>query len=73
MFSKDSGWSISPFNEMFKIEMENEFKKNRADILSILEGKKDEPSEHIRTGIYNLNIHINWENTYEKFCKLPNI
>ena len=73
MFSKDSGWSISPFNEMFKTEMENEFKKNRSDILSILEGKKDEPSEHVRTGIYNLNIAIDWKETYKKFCKLPNI
>jgi hypothetical protein len=51
--------------------MENEFKKNRTDILSILEGKKDEPIEHVRTGIYNLNIPINWKKTYETFCKLP--
>lgn len=71
IFSKDSGWSINPFNELFETEMDTEFKKNRADILTILEGKKDEPNENVRTGIYNLNIPINWKNTYETFCKLP--
>jgi ubiquitin-protein ligase len=70
IFSKDSGWCISPFNELFKTEMENEFKKNKADILSILEEKKGEPLKTVRTGIYNLNIPINWKNTYDTFCKL---
>jgi ubiquitin-protein ligase len=73
ILSKDSGWSISPFHEIFETEMASEFKKNRADILTILEGKKDEPSENVRTGIYNLNIQINWKNTYETFCKLPTV
>jgi len=73
MFLKDSRWCISPFNELFKVEMEDELKKNRADILSILEGKKDEPSENVRTGIYNLNIQINWKNTYETFCKVAHL
>ena len=71
ILTKDSGWSISPFNELFETEMASEFKKNRADILTILEGKKDEPTESMRTGIYNLNIPIDWKNTYETFCKLP--
>jgi len=71
ILSKDSGWSISPFHEIFETEMNTEFKKNRADILTILEGKKDDPIENVRTGIYNLNIPINWKNTYETFCKLP--
>ncbi len=71
ILTKDSGWSISPFNELFETEMASEFKKNRADILTILEGKKDEPTESVRTGIYNLNIPIDWKNTYETFCKLP--
>jgi ubiquitin-protein ligase len=73
ILSKDSGWSISPFHEIFETEMASEFKKNRADILTILEEKKDEPSENVRTGIYNLNIQINWKNTYETFCKLPTV
>jgi ubiquitin-protein ligase len=73
ILSKDSGWSISPFHEIFETEMASEFKKNRADILTILEGKKDEPSENVRTGIYNLNIQINWKNTYEALCKLPTV
>ena len=71
ILSKDSGWSISPFHEIFETEMNTEFKKNRSDILTILEGKKDDPIENVRTGIYNLNIQINWKNTYEAFCKLP--
>jgi len=73
ILSKDSGWSISPFHEIFETEMNAEFKKNRADILTILEGKKDDPIENVRTGIYNLTIPINWKNTYEAFCKLPTV
>ena len=73
ILSKDSGWSISPFHEIFETEMNTEFKKNRSDILTILEGKKDDPIENVRTGIYNLNIQINWKNTYEAFCKLPTV
>jgi len=73
ILSKDSGWSISPFHEIFETEMNAEFKKNRADILTILEGKKDDPIENVRTGIYNLTIPINWKNTYEAFCKLSTV
>ena len=73
ILSKDSGWSISPFHEIFETEMNAEFKKNRADILTILEGKKDDPIENVRTGIYNLTIPINWKNIYEAFCKLSTV
>jgi len=70
MLSKDSGWHIAPFNDIFKHEMEEEFKKNKQDMLAILEAKKDEPPENIRTGIYTMNIHINWKQIYDNFCKL---
>jgi len=70
ILSKDSGWSIAPFNELFENEMKSEFKKNRADILAILEEKRTESSEMIKTSIYSMTIHINWEKTYTKFLEI---
>ena len=67
---KDSGWGIVPFNDLFKSEMEEEFKKNRKDMLAILEVKKTEPNEVITTGIYSMAVPINWEQTYNNFCKI---
>ena len=70
ILSKDSGWSIAPFNELFENEMKSEFKKNRADILAILEEKRTESSEMIKTSIYSMTIHINWEKTYTNFLEI---
>ena len=66
----DSGWEIIPFNDIFKEEMKFEFTKNKENILSILEEKKKEEPVVIKTGIYNMNISINWKNTYDKFLQL---
>jgi hypothetical protein len=70
ILSKDSGWFIAPFNDIFENEMKSEFKKNRADILAILEAKRTETSEMIKTSIYNMTIHINWEKTYTNFLEI---
>jgi len=55
---------------LFKEEILTEFKKNKKDILNILEKKKDEKQSTIRTGIYNMNIQLNWKNTYNNFIKI---
>ena len=70
ILSKDSGWNIAPFNDIFEKEMAIQFTKNRADILTILEEKRTLPSEVVTTGIYSLSIPINWENTYNKFLRI---
>ena len=70
ILSKDSGWSIAPFNDMFENEMKSEFKKNRSGILAILEEKRKETSEMVKTNIYSMNIHINWDKTYTKFLEI---
>ena len=70
MLSKDSGWFITPFNDIFEKEMYTEFKKNREDILTILEEKRTQPTEVVNTCIYSLSIPINWENTYNKFLQI---
>ena len=58
------------FNELFETEMKSEFKKNRADILAILEEKRTETSEMVKTNIYSMTIHVNWEKTYTKFLEI---
>jgi hypothetical protein len=70
ILSKDSGWNISPFNDIFEKEMGEQFTKNRADILTILEEKKGQTPDIIKTGIYSMVIPINWENTYNKFLQI---
>jgi ubiquitin-protein ligase len=55
---------------LFKEEILTEFKKNKKKILNILEKKKDEKQSIIRTGIYNMNIQLNWKNTYNNFIKI---
>jgi ubiquitin-protein ligase len=70
ILSKNSGWSISPFIDLFETEMKTEFKKNRADMLTILEEKRTEPPEIVKTGIYNMSIPINWEITYNIFLQI---
>ena len=70
ILSKDSGWSIAPFNDMFENEMKSEFKKNRSGIIAILEEKRTETSEMVKTNIYSMNIHINWDKTYTKFLEI---
>ena len=55
---------------LFKEEIINEFKKNKEAILIILEKKQKEEKKLIKTGIYNMNIGIDWENTYKNFIKI---
>jgi ubiquitin-conjugating enzyme E2 Z len=58
------------FNNLFKDNIVCEFKKKQPELLSILEKNKDEDSYGVKTGIYNLNIKINWGQTYDNFIKI---
>ena len=58
------------FNNLFKDNIVCEFKKKQPELLSILEKNKDEDSYGVKTGIYNLNIKINWGETYNNFIKI---
>lgn len=58
------------YNNLFKDNIISEFKKKQSEVLSILEKNKDEKSYIIKTGIYSLNIKIDWSETYDKFIKI---
>jgi len=70
ILSKDNGTSITPFNEIFKENMEVEFVKNKDTIREILEKKKTEKMCTIKTSIYNMSITIDWKKTYDNFISL---
>ena len=59
--------SMSHYTDLFKEEIMNEFKKKKDEIFSILEENKNKENKTIKTGIYNLNCVINWNNLWEKF------
>ena len=61
---------VHPFNELFKNELKSEFLKNKHAIRAILEEKKKEDTVTIMTGIYSLNIMVNWKKTYNEFMEL---
>lgn len=63
-------YCIQPFNEIFKEDIVNQFKKNKEDILNILEKKKSCEPYNIKTGIYSLNIHIDWKKTHRNFLHI---
>jgi len=58
------------FNNLFKDNIVCEFKKKQPELLAILEKNKDEDSYGVKTGIYNLNVKINWGETYNNFIKI---
>jgi|AntAceMinimDraft_11_1070367.scaffolds.fasta_scaffold09589_2 ubiquitin-protein ligase len=70
LLSKDNGTTITPFNEIFKEEMKYMFMKNKDALQTILEEKKTQESTHVKTGIYNMNITIDWKRTYDRFMAL---
>jgi|TARA_B110000967_G_C18900997_1_gene575069 ubiquitin-conjugating enzyme E2 Z len=70
VLSKGSKWSISPFNEIFKEEMKDDFVKNKNAIMAVLEEKKVEELNIIKTGIYNMSITIDWKRCYDRFIAL---
>jgi ubiquitin-conjugating enzyme E2 Z len=70
ILASDSGWAIAPFNDIFKEDLKNQFIKNKESILSILEEKKTEETVVVTTGIYKMNISVDWNNTYNNFLQL---
>lgn len=62
--------STSTFIELFRSEMNDQFKQKYDNILQILEEKKDDQISTVHTNIYNLNIIINWKDEYEIFKKI---
>ncbi len=58
------------YTNLFKDNIIVEFKNKYKEILSILEGKRNEPYMLITTGIYGMRININWNILYNKFIKI---
>lgn len=63
---------IGVFLDQFKVfdsEIKDNFKKNAIKIRDYLEEKKSTESESIllTTGLYNMNVKIDWNELYEKF------
>ena len=67
---KTSFISFSYYIDLFKNEIISEFNKNKNDILSILEKKKDFPNETINANIYKLNVLIDWKYIYNNFNEI---
>lgn len=67
---KSTGSSIAPFNDIFKQEMNDNFVKNKNAIMAILEEKKMEEVNIIKTGIYSMSITIDWQRCYDRFIAL---
>ena len=67
---KSSPISFSYYIDLFKNEIISEFKKNKNNILSILEKKKDLSNETITTNVYKLNVLIDWKYIYNQFNEI---
>ena len=61
---------VRPYNVIFKDDIIANFNKNKQEILKILEEKKKMDAYNIKTGIYSLNVHIDWKNSYTCFKKI---
>ena len=61
---------MTPYNEIFKDNIIFNFKKNKPEILKILEEKKKQKAYNIKTSIYSLNAHIDWKKTHTTFKKI---
>ena len=70
IMAPQSIWCKEPFCSIFKENMASEFTKKHDHILKILEDKKDDLPCSIRTGIYSLNVNIDWKETYLIFKQL---
>ena len=55
------------FIHLFDSIIQEKFNENRLKILQFIEAKKNQPIEHIRTHLYNLNVIIDYELLLKKF------
>ena len=62
--------SFTYYIDLFKSEIISNFNKNKNNILSILEKKKDLQDETIITNVYKLNVLIDWKYIYNKFNEI---
>ena len=59
--------NTSFYVDLFKEDVIFQFKKNKDDMLAIIEPIKESPNETITTGIYNLTVQIDWATVYSDF------
>lgn len=59
--------NTSFYVDLFKEDVIFQFKKNKDDMLSIIEPIKESLNETITTGIYNLTVQIDWATVYSDF------
>jgi len=55
------------YTSLFKEDIVSQYKKNKDDLTTIILEMKDNGIEHVRTGIYHLDEHINWKTAYNCF------
>lgn len=70
IMSSHSTCLTEPFYSIFKDNMISEFTKKHDHILKILENRQEESPCVIKTGIYSLNVNINWKEIYLVFKQL---
>ena len=56
--------------ELFRTEMNDQFKRKYDNILQILEDKKNNEINTLKTSVYHLNVLIRWKHEYDIFKKI---
>lgn len=59
--------NVKFYMDLFKDDVIFQFKKNKDDILGIIEDIKEKRTETVVTGIYNLSVQIDWATVYSDF------
>lgn len=62
------------FFDLFEEKIIENFKNNKNDVLTILEANKNKKKNkevcRLRTGVYSMNINIDWNHCYNDFIKI---
>jgi len=74
ILQKKTGVFLDHF-QVFDSEIKENFKRNANKIRDYLEGKKSNEPDSIvlTTGLYNMNVNIDWNELYDKFIILYNM
>jgi len=69
--NKSTDSNIKFLTELFKEDIHKQYNKNKELIRELIEKYvTSEPDSHEKTGIYNLNVHIKWNNILNEFKKI---
>ena len=58
------------FFKLFEEKIIENLKNNKKELLTILEANKNKKVYSLRTGIYSMNINIDWSHCHNDFMKI---